>query len=149
MTKICFLPKRSGSSEHVINTGQLRSGKTLPCPTNLNSCCIMLMAEPGFGVSSKQSAWTHPAWCQRYRMVRGMFSWHMLSPLITIVEHVHALNNSGCSGGKVQVRPGVPNKLATECIPLYYAWEYFRAFGADVLVYLHPPTVAQKTWGAK
>ncbi|KAK6321887.1 hypothetical protein J4Q44_G00066790 [Coregonus suidteri] len=61
--------RRSGSSGHAItNTGQLRSGKTLPGPTNPGSCCVMLMAESGFGVSS-MNPWTHPAWCKQYRLV--------------------------------------------------------------------------------
>ena len=50
------------------NTEQLRSGKTLPGPTNPGSWYVMLMAESGFGVSS-MSPWPHPAWCQRYRLV--------------------------------------------------------------------------------
>ena len=60
------------SSGHIItNTGQLRSGKILPGPMNVGSCCVMLMAESGFGVSSI-SPWPHPALCQRYSLVAMM-----------------------------------------------------------------------------
>ena len=56
--------RRSGSIGHTITkTGQLRSGKTLPGPMNPSFCCIMLLAESGFGISS-MSPRPHPAWCQ-------------------------------------------------------------------------------------
>ncbi|XP_035653044.1 SPRY domain-containing protein 3-like isoform X2 [Oncorhynchus keta] len=46
--------RRSGSSGHTITKiYQLRSGKTLPGQTNPGFCCIMLMAESGFSVSSR------------------------------------------------------------------------------------------------
>jgi hypothetical protein len=62
--------RRSGSSGHAIaNTGQLKSGKTLPGPMYPGSWEIMLMAESGFGVSP----WPHPAWCQQYRLVAVMY----------------------------------------------------------------------------
>jgi hypothetical protein len=57
---------RSGSSEHAItNTGQLKSGKTLPGPAKSGSCHVMLLEESGFGANG-MSLWPQPAWCRRW-----------------------------------------------------------------------------------
>ncbi|XP_041735497.1 uncharacterized protein LOC121568994 isoform X3 [Coregonus clupeaformis] len=64
----CFSGRSGSSGDAITNTGQLRSGKTLPGLTNPGSCCATLMAKSGFGVSST-SPWPHPVWCQRCRLV--------------------------------------------------------------------------------
>ena len=86
-------------TQHAItNTGQL------PSSTSPGSCCLMLMSwfllrklhestPPSCLVSMVQAGGGGV-------IVRGMFSWCTLGPLLPIEQQFHSLKNSGCSGVK-------------------------------------------------
>ena len=127
--------RRNGFSGHTItNNGQLRSGKILPGPTNPGSCCVMLMAESGFGISNL-SPWTHPAWWRRFTLVvvlyrrsicrncvmpvHGQISlWNVsdFMPREFMPRRIQVLLEE--KGGPTRYYICVPNKLDCECISL-------------------------------
>jgi hypothetical protein len=82
---------RSGSSGHAItNTGQLRSEKTLPGPTNPGSCCVIRKAKLEFGISPILPGVNGPGWERWCNCVYTMFSWHTLGPLIPTEQCLNA-----------------------------------------------------------
>jgi hypothetical protein len=82
--------RRSSSSGHAItNTGQLRSGKTLPGPKDPGSCCVMQSQDGRVRIWLKQHESMDPSClvlavqaCCGCVLVWVMFSWHTIRPLI-------------------------------------------------------------------